>query len=171
MNCDKCKQDPCECITNEEMLKRIQKAVDNYENLPTIKSKHEMQIIEGNNFVYFDVDDTLVVWDDKYKLEDWSNVVGIPDPHSATKDMIFLVPHIWHINYLKKSKQHGCTIVVWSAGGWDWAKAVVEALGLTEYVDAVMSKPARYVDDLGCKEFMGERIYTPYRDRYTTPSL
>lgn len=116
-----------------------------------------MKIIENENAVFFDVDDTLLMWDNKHKNEDQSNTVTVTDYSGFT---VNLVPHDRHIQYLKDSKiKNQNTIVVWSAGGWQWAKACVEALGLEEYVDAVMAKPERYVDDLDCKQFMGIRIY------------
>lgn len=116
-----------------------------------------MKVIENEHCVFFDCDDTLVMWDNVYKNEDHSNCILVTDPVSGFSAS--LVPHEAHIRYLKESRSHHCTIVVWSAGGWQWAKAVVEALGLEEYVDAVMAKPDRYVDDLPCTKFMGDRIY------------
>jgi hypothetical protein len=64
---------------------------------------------------------------------------------------------------MKKHKARGHKIVVWSAGGWEWAKSVVETLELTEIVDLVMSKPAWFYDDIPSSSFMPEhnRIYKP----------
>lgn len=121
-----------------------------------------MKVIEGDNIYYYDCDDTLVMWDNIYKKyeEDGvtpTNAIQCIAPYST---MIFeLVPHDQHIHHLKESSKHGVTIIVWSAGGYQWAEEVVKKLGLEDYVDAVMSKPSKYIDDLNCKEFMGERIY------------
>lgn len=49
--------------------------------------------------------------------------------------------------------------MVWSAGGGDWAEAVVKALGIEEMVDIVMSKPSWYYDDKPCEDWMGKQIY------------
>jgi hypothetical protein len=125
-----------------------------------------MIVIENDNCIFFDVDDTLVMWDSGYVNEDSSNTIQIKDPYFVP--MLYgqqsasytLVPHDKHIQYLKDAKiKNKNTIVVWSAGGWEWAKSVVAALELEEYVDAIMSKPKSYVDDLSCNEFMGNRIY------------
>jgi hypothetical protein len=54
-------------------------------------------------------------------------------------------------------------IIVWSAGGWEWALRVVQELQLEEYVHCVMSKPAWYMDDLTAEEILPEvnRIFLP----------
>lgn len=132
-----------------------------------------MKVIENDNCLFFDCDDTLVMWGTSYhKVDDngIKNTILIPDPWEAvtmygrTRGMNELVPHDKHIQYLKDSKiKNKNTIVVWSAGGWEWALAVVKALGIEEYVDAVMAKPHAYVDDLNCKEFMGQRIYKEHK--------
>lgn len=45
-------------------------------------------------------------------------------------------------------------MVVWSAGGWDWAEAVVKTLKLENFVDLVISKPTWTYDDLQPSEFI-----------------
>lgn len=132
-----------------------------------------MIVLENENCIFFDVDDTLVCWGSQYVKEDDNgnlNTVNIASPfytpsmYATVAPVYQLVPHTKHIQYLKDSKQKNKnTIVVWSAGGWQWAEAVVKALGIEEYVDCVMSKPHAYVDDLNCKEFMGTRIYKEFK--------
>lgn len=118
-----------------------------------------MKVIEGDNVYYYDCDDTLVMWDNKHKTE--TNTV-LFNCHGFSEN---LVPHQGHIDHLKKAKQFDkATIIVWSAGGWEWAKQVVETLGLEEYVDAVMTKPNYYIDDLNCTDFMGKHIYKPFKN-------
>jgi FMN phosphatase YigB (HAD superfamily) len=114
-------------------------------------------VLQNKNSIFFDCDDTLVMWDNKHKNFDESNCVVVTDPIIGFCEA--LVPHDEHIRILKEYKRDGKTIVVWSAGGWEWAKAVVEALWLEDFVDAVMEKPMAYVDDLNCVQFMGTRIY------------
>lgn len=114
-----------------------------------------MKVIESDIIYYFDCDDTLVMWDNKYKNEDQSNTVCF----SCYEAIEFLVPNFKNIQFLKKTKEEGGGVVVWSAGGWAWAKEVVETLGLEDYVDLVISKPTGYIDDLNCTEFMGTRYY------------
>jgi hypothetical protein len=101
--------------------------------------------------VFFDVDNTLVMW--CTDLPD----VEIKDPYG--KGVIKLKKHNKHIKLMKDYHARGCQIIVWSAGGRAWAKAVVKALKLKKYVDIILTKPVKLVDDLDCKEWMGPRIY------------
>ncbi len=101
---------------------------------------------------YFDVDDTLVSWDHYGKQ--LPGMVEFEDPF--TNGSIFLEVIIEHVEAMKKHKLRGHTIVVWSAGGADWAEEVVRKLGLTSMVDAVASKPDWYYDDIPSSEFMPE---------------
>lgn len=112
-----------------------------------------MKVIEGDNSYFFDCDDTLVMWDNKHKTED--NVM-IFDCYGSFES---LAPNWSNIRFLKETKRNQGTVVVWSAGGWEWALEVVTVLGLKDYVDCVMSKPQGYIDDLNCVEFMGPRYY------------
>lgn len=107
-----------------------------------------MKVIKGDQTIFFDVDDTLVMW-------------GIPgkaiqiDCHGT---METVVPNTKHIELLKEyAGKEGYTVVVWSQGGWEWAKAVVEALELEDYVDLAVNKPEFYVDDLNAVWFMNDR--------------
>jgi FMN phosphatase YigB (HAD superfamily) len=116
-----------------------------------------VKVIENDNCVFFDCDDTLVMWDNKYKTEE--NQMAF----SCYEAIHMLVPHWKHINHLIDLKEQGKTIVVWSAGGWEWAQEVVTTLRIEDYVDAVMAKPTAYVDDLHCSEWMGVLHYQEFR--------
>jgi len=117
-----------------------------------------MIVIQNKNCIFIDCDDTLVMWESKYINEDHTNTIIVSDPISGFSQA--LVPHDVHIKYLKDAKvKNKNTIVVWSAGGWEWAKSVVNALELNDFVDAVMEKPTMYIDDLHCEKFMGIRKY------------
>lgn len=113
-----------------------------------------MKVIESTKSVFFDVDDTLVIWqfddDEKNLAIDFGVRPGITE---------MAVPNEYHIKLLKEFAARGHTVVVWSAGGWEWAKHVVEVLGLEKYVDLVMSKPDWYIDDKPANYFMGNPIY------------
>ncbi len=109
-----------------------------------------MKVIERPT-VFFDVDDTLVMWNQ------------LPDHPNSIEMNCFgfnerLVPHEGHIKQMKDHKFRGHHVVVWSAGGWEWARAVVIALGLDQYVDEVMDKPHWFYDDLRSDQFMPESI-------------
>lgn len=115
-----------------------------------------MKVIESSRSVFFDVDNTLV-----FSLRE--------RPHEVTNEITkikgrkFWV-HIPHREIIKDFKARGHTVIVWSQGGWEWAKSVVEALQLEEYVDVIMSKPDWYFDDKGSGDWLGEdRRF--YKDR------
>ena len=107
-----------------------------------------MVVVDSDKVAFFDVDDTLILWDYKGEAEEY---VQIGEER--------VVPHKKHIEILKQFHSRGQMVVVWSQGGWRWAETVVEKLGLKEYVDVVMCKPAWYFDDIPAKEWMGKRYY------------
>ncbi len=113
-----------------------------------------MIVFKTDQLVCYDCDDTLILWG----LGDKSMNIPIKDPYLDGL-INFVTPHKKHIELLKKHKARGMTIIVWSAAGVEWGEAVVKALKLEDYVDAVFSKPSRYVDDLPCTEWMGNRVY------------
>lgn len=119
-----------------------------------------MQVFESDLTTYFDVDDTLVVWG---KPATYPGTIIIDNYGHPTP----MLPHKAHIEFMKRQKARGFTIIVWSQGGARWAKKVVEALKLEEYVDVILTKPVVYVDDLKAEEFMTQRIY--FRDTKADP--
>ena len=96
---------------------------------------------------YFDVDDTLIMWD--YGEED-DELVEVKF-HSLHR---YFRPHKKHIADLKKFSDMGYTIIVWSQSGGDWAEHIVKALDLEEYVDICLGKPNVYYDDIPVGSFM-----------------
>jgi len=120
-----------------------------------------MKVITQESTIFIDIDDTLVMWGKAKRNE---KVIHITCPYSHQQET--LRPHKGHIKVLKDRHARGSFIVVWSAGGYQWANAVVKALGLEKHVDLVMSKPHAYVDDKQAVEIMGERIYLPYEGGY-----
>lgn len=115
-----------------------------------------MQVINRENVIFFDVDDTLVLWDVEKHCRDTQSVLVI-DPYDGIP--VRLAVHEPHVKLLMNHKARGTVIVVWSQGGYAWAEAVINALGLTDFVDLVMTKPRAYVDDLAVTAWMSERIY------------
>lgn len=122
-----------------------------------------MIVIPSTCSVFCDVDDTLVLWNPTQEQLDKEGIdfecpgsfVMVDDELVPSPPWIKrLVPHKVHIEQLKKHKMRGHLIVVWSAGGWDWAEAVVKTLGLEHIVDLVVSKPTWTYDDLQASEFM-----------------
>lgn len=114
-----------------------------------------MLVIQSDNPAFFDVDETLVLWD--YPPEREHEAIHISIPGNVISGKV--VPHLRHIEMVKRHKAWGNGVVVWSRSGFAWAKAVVEALGLEPYVDAVACKPMYYYDDRKCCQFMKEHRY------------
>lgn len=107
-----------------------------------------MHAIHSTRSVWYDVDNTLV-----FSLREY--------PHQVSNEIVkingrkFWV-HLPHVETIKDFKARGHTVVVWSAGGSEWAEAVIEALELEQYVDLVISKPDWFVDDKPASSFMSE---------------
>lgn len=95
-----------------------------------------MKTIDSNNVTTFDVDNTLIMWDD----------AGQIDIEYGKKNMNYR-EHKFHPTFLRHCKQRGDFIIVWSQNGYEWAEKVVKKLELEDYVDVVMSKPIRHIDD------------------------
>lgn len=123
-----------------------------------------MKVIDTESTIFVDVDDTLVMWNADIIAANYTSTVRITSPHDGSVSN--LLPHRGHIKILKDRKARGSFIVVWSAGGFAWANAVVKALNLEAYVDLIMTKPHAYIDDKQASEIMGERIYLTYGTGY-----
>lgn len=111
--------------------------------------------------IFCDVDDTLIMWNPPKDLH--SQCVKL----NTGGYYVFCYPHKPHIELLKEFKSRGHIIVVWSAGGADWAETVVKKLQLESIVDLVVSKPTWYIDDLPSELFMDKnsRIWKdPYNE-------
>lgn len=91
---------------------------------------------------YFDVDDTLVMWEIPDGFEE--DLVTVKCREYAE----LLAPNKYNIKHLKKLASRGHAIIVWSAGGADWAESVVKALDLEDFVHVVTSKPHYMIDDM-----------------------
>lgn len=111
--------------------------------------------------VFFDVDDTLVMWNysEDTPIEELIEILVDKEsrPDIYKNMSLYLKPHDKHCEHLIKYKLKGHTVVVWSAGGAKWAEAVVKALKLEKYVDFTMSKPNIYYDDVKVTDFMPEQ--------------
>lgn len=114
-----------------------------------------MKVFTNEYVVAFDVDDTLVMWDNH--TQPGEGKVSFVDPYDGS--FHYLTPHEKHVNLLKKYKARGMMVMVWSAGGAKWAEAVINTLKLAEFVDVVITKPSKYVDDLRADEILGQRVY------------
>lgn len=92
---------------------------------------------------YIDIDDTLIQWNfvEGYDVIDY---VVIECRGRVGKYLI----NRHNLEHLIKLSNRGHGIIVWSAGGSDWAEAVVKGLGIEKYVDVVAPKATYYIDDI-----------------------
>ena len=106
-------------------------------------------IVPEGNVAYFDIDDTLVRWRVNKKEEVIKFVCRgkelCGNPIRANLDELI-------VQSLK-----GSSIIVWSRGGSDWGKAVVEGLGIEKYVDVITTKPTQLYDDLDSSHWLPKR--------------
>lgn len=107
---------------------------------------------------FWDVDSTLVFSLDPDRLVP-GRKVQVYD--AVTGQHLTMIENQAMVRLLREEKHRGANITVWSRGGYEWAANVVEALGLTDQVDQVMSKPMAYMDDLDISEWLKYRVYLP----------
>jgi hypothetical protein len=114
--------------------------------------------ITNNLVVAFDIDDTLLMYNETGKPQE--NSIEIMHPLNGHYE--YPIPHYAHIKLLKNYKAQGYHIIVWSAQGYEWVLASIKALNIEDYVDLKMSKLIKYVDDLkGPEGILGSRVYIP----------
>lgn len=118
-----------------------------------------MKVISNEKTVFFDVDETLVLApkdpDGTILLKDLAIVADPLYPDGSIKRL----KHHAMIRLLREEHQRGSFVVVWSRGGFEWAAAVIHALGLESCVDLIMTKPMVYFDDLPIEEWLPHRVY------------
>jgi len=115
-----------------------------------------MYILPEGRVAYFDVDDTLVEWEESGEGDD--RIAIQMGNYWSHKKVIRI-----HVEELIRQKKSGTHIVVWSAGGSKWAEACVKALKIEEYVDVILTKPDRIYDDKDPLEWMPNRRYHAYK--------
>lgn len=113
--------------------------------------RYKLKILKGDHSFFSDIDETLIMHNTIDKD------IVIQDPYDGKKRQYKM--HKKHIKLLKDHKARGYTVIVWTANGYKWAKAVVKALGLKKHVDLIMTKPSKFCDDLPAEGVLGPRIY------------
>lgn len=120
--------------------------------------------------VFFDCDDTLVMWS--------PSDVEVSLANADMKKVTFVCngfeeeayPNDYNVNLLIKLRKRGHNIVVWSSAGSDWAEAVVKGLSIESYVDVVCNKPMMYVDDKpDPRDWMGKHQYITFTGNVADP--
>jgi len=112
-----------------------------------------------HNAIYFDVDETLIFWEDSEAIDRMLSRGCLVDDRFVTLDTICFRKHNYHIDRLIQHHNTGDLVVVWSAGGKGWADRVVDALEIREFVDVVLPKPNFYYDDIELKDFNSRRMF------------
>jgi FMN phosphatase YigB (HAD superfamily) len=122
------------------------------------------KLARSEHTIAFDCDDTLIIWDENH-MKPFDDSVKLICPHDGA--ITYHRVHKRHVEFLKKQHAKGYTVIVWSSAGSGWAESVVKSLNLEKYVDFVMSKPQKWVDDatnpadvLGVRVFLSEEGYS-----------
>lgn len=120
------------------------------------KAVDDVCVLNSDEVIYFDVDETLVFWKTDQDPDDI--IIQAVDPYMGGQ-YVNLVPHQRNIDLLKRNAGQGRTVIVWSAGGVFWAENVIRALALETYVDLIIRKPDVYVDDIPIEQWGLNRVY------------
>jgi hypothetical protein len=116
------------------------------------------QIIKSSSVTCFDCDDTLVLWPKDYKVPKEGRI-----EFEYGNEPVYLIPHSYHVIFLKHCFNRGDHVVIWSANGYQWATQVARKLGLMEHASQIMSKPTRHVDDKESpSSIAGSRVFIPH---------
>lgn len=106
-----------------------------------------MTTFGDNRTAYFDVDGTLIEWDFCEKDDEGSIEL------SYEGEIFYKKQISGNIKQLMNHYLSGNNVVVWSAGGGEWASKVVKALKIDKYVSCTLTKPDFYFDDKDVAEW------------------
>lgn len=127
--------------------------------------KSKITVNTNDRVVAFDCDDTLVMWDGD-EFQPHTGAIAFANPTSTLlsgtilkTENVYLVPHRKHIQKLKGYAKSGWFVIVWSAGGGNWANEIVNKLDLKKYVNLITAKPTILFDDLPLQDAIGRREY------------
>lgn len=113
------------------------------------------QVLEHDNITSSDVDNTLVKWP-----KDWWLPGANRMEFEYGGEKVYLIPHRFHVVFLKHCFKRGDFVEIWSKNGSAWATQVAEKLGLIDHVHFIRAKSARHVDDkTNLNEIVGDRIF------------
>lgn len=121
--------------------------------------KHKIMRIRGEKTYASDVDETLVMMDHIPDDFDRSKLIKVNNNKNKPGAWAYAIRHERHIELMRQMAARGFAIVVWSAGGEDWAWYIVHLLGLEGLVDATMGKPDWFADDKKPEDFLKGRVY------------
>jgi hypothetical protein len=101
-----------------------------------------LEIINNDRIVCFDVDNTLVIHD--FSSTYTADEIIIIEHNGKDNAVVAYEPHV---AALKKHKAAGDFVIVWSQSGAEWAKKVVQSLELENDVNMILIKPYQCYDD------------------------
>jgi hydroxymethylpyrimidine pyrophosphatase-like HAD family hydrolase len=113
-----------------------------------------MNVIENENTIGIDIDNTLLLWDNP--TVDGLGKVAFP----YAGQTIYLTPHNYHIAVVKSHIERGYYVILWSGNGYEHARRAARVLGLDKYDIQVMSKLCKHMDDNPiASSIVGPRIF------------
>lgn len=115
-------------------------------------------IKENPCWLYIDIDDTLLMHDDKIEIPDKSRI----KMKLSGKDYYF-IPNKQNIETVKQMHKKGFICVAWSAAGKKWAGQAVKQLKIEKYFSYIITKPMYYLDDKEPEKFLGKNLYMPLK--------
>lgn len=116
------------------------------------------QVIRNETTIFIDVDDTLILYPkDRDSKSHKKAHINFTDVYTGKKFKARRAEK--HIKLIKDSHARGFFIVVWSGNGYVHAESIVKQLDIENYVDLIMTKPAKFLDDLQAHEVLGTRLY------------
>jgi predicted phosphatase len=115
-------------------------------------------IRENPCWLYVDIDDTLLMHDDKIEIPDKTRI----KMKLLGKDYYF-IENTQNVETIKEMHKKGFVCVAWSAAGKKWAQQAVKALKLEKYFSHVLTKPMYYLDDKDPSSYMGKNLYRPHK--------
>lgn len=115
-------------------------------------------IRENPCWLYVDIDDTLLIHDDK---------IEIPDPARIKMKLLgrdyFFVENTYNVSTIKAMHKKGFVCVAWSAAGKKWATQAVTALKIKKYFTYIIAKPMYYLDDSDPEKWLGKNLFRPHK--------
>ncbi len=125
----------------------------------TTKEKFVIQqrlnhISENPCWLYVDIDDTLIMHDDKIEITDKSRI-----PMKVSGKTYYFIPNNKNIETIKKMHKKGFVCVAWSAAGKKWAAQAIKSLKIEKYFTHVLTKPMYHLDDKEPNHYMGRNLY------------
>lgn len=121
-----------------------------------------MKINKNPRIWEFDVDDTIVLWDQSK----YPDRAPIEIPSARKGHTALVIPHRKTVNLLVKLSKVGWYIRVHTGSGYKWGVKVIRALGLQDFVDEVSSKPLGRTDDKAPGDGLAYDVYRDPKSGY-----